>query len=306
MTAAGRIVSGTFYKIFVIDFPAKGPAGALGSRGSWRLAIGGKKGAAYEAAAIVDTERVRLDGSFMTNTVVSGESLAFELQPIVDDKAFAGNLKVTATLQSPAVAIGNLVADRKKIEAVRSLEPRMSPAEQASLALTLDPRTAKLLQPVTQKVTLKRTAQGTYRASLRAPLPGTYAVVATVNGEAGEIGHFARRITVMTVVGPGPADSKASRISAVDNGSSKNQRYVTLVVAPRNAGNAHLGPGYASAISVELSQGRTIGGAEDLGDGRYMLVLAVAAKADPDVKLAMGGINLYAGPLSKIAANTAR
>ncbi len=180
VTAAGRIVSGAFYKIFVIDFPAKGPGGALGSRGSWRLAIGGKKGAAYEAAAIVDTERVRLDGSFMTNTVVSGESLAFELQPIVDDKAFAGNLKVTATLQSPAVAIGNLVADRKKIEAVRSLEPRMSPAEQASLALTLDPRTAKLLQPVTQKVTLKRTAQGTYRASLRAPLPGTYAVVATV------------------------------------------------------------------------------------------------------------------------------
>ena len=51
MTAAGRIVSGTFYKIFVIDFPAKGPRGALGSRGSWRLAIGGKKGAAYEAAA---------------------------------------------------------------------------------------------------------------------------------------------------------------------------------------------------------------------------------------------------------------
>ena len=242
----------------------------------------------------------------MTNTVVSGESLAFELQPIVDDKAFAGNLKVTATLQSPAVAIGNLVADRKKIEAVRSLEPRMSPAEQASLALTLDPRTAKLLQPVTQKVTLKRTAQGTYRASLRAPLPGTYAVVATVNGEAGEIGHFARRITVMTVVGPGPANSKASRISAVDNGTSKNQRYVTLVVVPRNAGNVHLGPGYASAISVELSQGRIIGGAEDLGDGRYMLVLAVAAKADPDVKLAMGGINLYAGPLSKIAANTAR
>ena len=305
VTAAGRIVSGTFYKIFVIDFPAKGPTGVLESRGNWRLAIGGKKGVAYEAAAIVDTERVRLDGSFMTNTVVSGESLAFELQPIVDDKAFAGNLKVTAILQSPAVAIGNLVADRKQIEAIRSLEPRMSLAEQASLALTLDPRTAKLLRPATQKFTLKRTAQGTYRASLRAPLPGTYAIVATVEGEAGEIGHFARRITVMTVVGPGPADSKASRISAVDNGTSKNQRYVTLVVAPRNAGNVHLGPGYASAISVELSQGRIIGGAEDLGDGRYMLMLAIAAKADPDVKLAMGGVTLYAGPLSKIAANTA-
>ncbi|HVR65654.1 MAG TPA: hypothetical protein VMT98_03395, partial [Verrucomicrobiae bacterium] len=81
--------------------------------------------------------------------------------------------------------------------------------------------------------------------------------------------------------------------------------YVTLVVAPRNSGKAHLGPGYASAISVELSEGRTIGGAEDLGDGRYMLVLAVAPKADPDVRLAMGGVTLYAGPLSKIAANTA-
>jgi hypothetical protein len=80
---------------------------------------------------------------------------------------------------------------------------------------------------------------------------------------------------------------------------------VTLVVAPRNSGNAHFGPGYASAFSVELSQGRTTGAAEDLGDGRYMLMLDVAAKADPDVKLAMGGVTLYAGPLSKIAANTA-
>ncbi|HVR67376.1 MAG TPA: hypothetical protein VMT98_12085, partial [Verrucomicrobiae bacterium] len=55
VTAAGRIVSGAFYKIFVIDFPAKEPGGALGSRGNWRLQIGGKKGATYEAAAIVDT-----------------------------------------------------------------------------------------------------------------------------------------------------------------------------------------------------------------------------------------------------------
>jgi hypothetical protein len=241
----------------------------------------------------------------VTNTAIAGEGLVFELRPFVDDKVFAGNLKITATLQSPSIAAGNLVADRKKIEAVRSLEPRMSPAEQASLALTLDPRTAKLLQPVSQKLAVKRTADGAYRGSLRPLSPGTYAIVAKIEGDAGEIGHFARRITVMTVVGPGPANSKASRISAVDNGTSGNQRYVTLVVAPRNSGKAHLGPGYASAISVELSEGRTIGGAEDLGDGRYMLVLAVAAKADPDVRLAMGGVTLYAGPLSKIAANTA-
>jgi hypothetical protein len=41
VTAAGRIVSGTFCKIFVIDFPAKGPMVCLGrgATGGWRSAV---------------------------------------------------------------------------------------------------------------------------------------------------------------------------------------------------------------------------------------------------------------------------
>jgi hypothetical protein len=66
-----------------------------------------------------------------------------------------------------------------------------------------------------------------------------------------------------------------------------------------------LGPGYADSISVKLSRGRTIGGAQDLGDGRYMLVLAVAANSDADLTLGMGGVTLYAGPLSRIARSAA-
>ena len=55
----------------------------------------------------------------------------------------------------------------------------------------------------------------------------------------------------------------------------------------------------------KLSQGRTIGGAQDLGDGRYMLVLAVAANGDADLMLGMGGVTLYAGPLSRITQTVA-
>ncbi len=305
VTGAGRIVSGTFYKIFVIDFPAKGPGGALTSQGIWRLAIGGKAGARYEAAAIADTERVRIDANFVAKSAIVGEPLAFEVRTIIDGKAFPGKLKADAILQRPAVAAGELVADRKQIEAVRNLEPGMSAAEQASLALTLDPRTAKRLRPITQRLTLSPTAEGVYRGSFRPSIPGIYAVVVSIEGDDERIGHFLRRATVMTVIGPGPADPRNSRITKVDSRLAKDRRYVTLVVAPRNAGNTQLGPGYADSISVKLSQGRTIGGAQDLGDGRYMLVLAVGANSDADLTLGMGGVTLYAGPLSRIARTAA-
>jgi hypothetical protein len=36
-----------------------------------------------------------------------------------------------------------------------------------------------------------------------------------------------------------------------------------------------------------------------------MLVLAVAASSDADLTLGMGGVTLYAGPLSRIAKATA-
>jgi hypothetical protein len=305
VTGAGRIVSGAFYKIFVIDFPAKRPGGALTSRGTWRLAIGGKPGARYEAAAIADTERVMIDASFVASSPIVGESLAFEVRTIIDGKTFPGKSKVNAILQRPTVAAGELAADRKQIEAVRNLEPGMSMAEQASLALTLDPRTAKRLRPITQRLALSPSAEGVYRGSFRPSIPGIYAVVVSIEGDDERIGHFLRRATVMTVIGPGPADPKNSRIARADGKLSKDRRYVTLVVTPRNAGNVRLGPGYADSISVKLSQGRTIGGAQDLGDGRYMLVLAVAANSDADLTLGMGGVTLYAGPLSRIARSAA-
>ena len=305
VTGAGRIVSGAFYKIFVIDFPAKGPDGALTSQGIWRLAIGGKPGARYEAAAIADTERVTIDASFVARSPIVGEPLAFEVRTIIDGKVFPGKQKVDAILQRPAVAAGELVADRKQIEAVRNLEPGMSMAEQASLALTLDPRTAKRLRPITQRLAMSPTAEGVYRGSFRPTVPGIYAVVVSIEGDDESTGHFLRRATVMTVVGPGPADPKNSRITRANSGLSKDRRYVTLVVTPRSAGNVQLGSGYANSISVKLSQGRTIGGAQDLGDGRYMLVLAVAADSDADLTLGMGGVTLYAGPLSRIARSAA-
>lgn len=305
VTGAGRIVSGAFYKIFAIDFSAKGPGGALTSQGTWRLAIGGKAGARYEAAAIADTERVMIDASFAARSPIVGEPLAFEVRTIIDGKAFSGKSKVDAILQRPAVAAGGLVADRKQIESVRNLEPGMSMAEQASLALTLDPRTAKRLRPITQRMDLSPAAEGVYRGSFRPTVPGIYTVVVSIEGDDERTGRFLRRATVMTVVGPGPADAKNSRITRANSGLSKDRRYVTLVVTPRNAGNVRLGPGYADSISVKLSRGRTIGGAQDLGDGRYMLVLAVAANSDADLTLGMGGVTLYAGPLSRIARSAA-
>jgi len=246
-----------------------------------------------------------IDAAFMAKSPIVGEPLAFEVRTMIDGKTFPGKLTVDAILQRPAVAAGDLVADRKQIEAVRNLEPGMSAAEQASLALTLDPRTAKRLLPITQRLALSPNAEGEYRGSFRPSIPGIYAVVVSIEGDDERIGHFLRRATVMTVIGPGPVDPKNSRITRANSGLSKDRRYVTLVVTPRNAGNAQLGPGYADSISVKLSQGRTIGGAQDLGDGRYMLVLAVATNSDADLTLGMGGVALYAGPLSRIAQTAA-
>ena len=116
MTAAGRFIRGDFYRIFVIDLPAKGPNGPIGARGDWQLRMTGKPGTPYEAAAIVDTERTSYDGAFEGRRPRVGDLVALTVRVAADKRPIEGPVRVTATLLTPGVAVGNVIAERPAID----------------------------------------------------------------------------------------------------------------------------------------------------------------------------------------------
>ncbi len=62
----------------------------------------------------------------------------------------------------------------------------------------------------------------------------------------------------------------------------------------------------SGALHLELSKGRLVGGVNDLGDGRYLLLVAMAPADDPVLKLTVAGDALFAGRLSTLARRARR
>jgi hypothetical protein len=79
-----------------------------------------------------------------------------------------------------------------------------------------------------------------------------------------------------------------------------------MIVTPRDAQADDLGPGLSSMVGLTLSKGRTIGGAHDLGDGRYLFLLALAARDDPKIALSVADNTLFTGKLSALARQARR
>src|SRR5206468_7578998 len=63
VSSRGRFVNGPFYRLFVIERPAEG---------TWTLKLAGKRGVAYEAAAIVDEHSVRSTVALDRSVVLVG------------------------------------------------------------------------------------------------------------------------------------------------------------------------------------------------------------------------------------------
>jgi hypothetical protein len=304
VTAAGRFIDGAFYRIFAIDLPSKGPGGPISSSGAWRMAITGKPGISYEAAAIVDTEKIAYSGAFGARNPRVGDLLELVVEIGAAGRPIAGPVKVTATLFGPEVAIGNVIAERPSISGdnVRGMEPGATAAERGLLAVAQNPRQWTALKPARQRLVLAADGKGVFRASLRPQVPGIYQAVIEISGADSKIGPFARTLTATMLVRFGKANPKVSELLALrETGVAGGRRYVTLIVTPRDARGNRLGPGLSTAVRLELSKGRSVGGVHDLGDGRYLFLVALSARDDPVLTLTVADSALFAGKLSALA-----
>jgi von Willebrand factor type A domain len=299
VTGAGRFVAGAFYRLFAIDLPT---GGGMTSGGEWRLAIEGKPGATYEAAAIVDEHRLAYDIAFGHPPVRVGDSLELTVRLTVDGKPVAGDVTVGALLQRPRTAAGTLLAAMKPQAgpAPAGSEPHQRAAERQLLALAADKAATKRLAPVIEKVRLEPAGPGIFTLSVRPTVPGVYSATVTVRGDDPALGRFERTGTATAVVRFGKAVLSASELRLREHPGKDADRMLELVLRPRDRYGNLLGPGLAASLAVELSAGRAVGGAQDLGGGRYLFLLRTPKLPGVRLTLSVGGAPLFDGSLEAL------
>jgi hypothetical protein len=198
VTSAGHFIKGGFYKIFVIDLPAKGTR-RITARGNWQLRIKGKATTAYEAAAIVDGGRMRYDAIFDTRQPRVGNQLDLVVRVTADGRPIDRNASVTVSLKSPTTAINDILAKIPRKE-LTAFEPGMTLAEQRLLVVAKDPQRWAALKPRERKLVLSPNDKGEFRTRFRPRVPGIYTALVAIEGEGGKIGKFSRTVTAITVV----------------------------------------------------------------------------------------------------------
>jgi hypothetical protein len=299
VTGSGHLVAGAFYKLFTIDLPAAGSVGAAG--GSWIVQVEGKPGVAYEAAAILDEHRIDYEIGFGRPPVRVGDTLELRVRLTLDGKPIAHDVAVEAVLARPPVALGNWLAGAKSLTGPLSAgsEPRQPPAERRILASADDKSTARQLAPIRKSVALKPDGSGLYRVALHPTIPGVYSAVVTIRGSDPALGRFERTETVTAVVRFGQALLAASGLRLREYPGAAD-RLIQLVLEPRDRYGNRLGPGLASSLDAELSAGRAIAGAQDLGDGRYLYLFKLPRQPGVRLTLAIGGAPFFAGTIEDL------
>lgn len=198
VTSAGHFIEGAFYKIFVIDLPAKG-ARPITARGNWQLRIKGKAPTGYEAAAIVDGGRMRYDAVFEVKRPRVGNPLDLVVRVTAGGRPIDRSARVTVTLMRPATAVNDILAKIPRKE-LTAFEPGMTLAEQRLLVLAQDPKRWAALKPRQQKLELRPNDKGEFRTRFRPRVAGIYTAFVSIEGEADKIGKFSRAVTAITVV----------------------------------------------------------------------------------------------------------
>lgn len=296
VTSAGRFINGAASRIFVIDLPA---SGSITARGNWEIRINGKPNTKYEAAAIVEGSPIAYDARFDAKRPKSGEPIELIVRLAAAGRPINGNTKVTATLISPTITAGDIIA-KYPAKDLPAPEPGLSLAQRQLLSLTQDPKRMAAFKTTQEKLILKANDRGEFRALFKPAIPGIYTVSVAIDGDAAGIGRFSRAQTLTTVVRFAGANASGSEIFTTECTAVGGRRYVRLIFTPRDAGGHYMGPGLSADISAQLSVGRILGGVRDLGDGGYMLVMELPNAEDPNIRLEVAGGAFFSGRLSQL------
>jgi hypothetical protein len=155
VSSGARVVAGPFYRLFVIERPASG---------TWTLRLSGRRGASYEAAAIVDEHSVRSTVALGRPILVAGDPLSMRVKVQVGGRPLTRASRVVVTI----------------------LKPGESAAKGAPRVLRLDYR-----------------GDGVFAGVFRdTKAPGPYRLVVAVDGRDAKIGDFRRSLSATALLRP--------------------------------------------------------------------------------------------------------
>ncbi len=197
VTSAGRVITGDFYKIFVIDTTAKNRIKDSG--GTWQVRIKGRTGTAYEAAAIVDNGQLKYEAVFGAGRVTAGGPLDLTVRLRHAGTTIHKSARVTVTLLRPAKSAESIIATMPTRN-LRDFEPGTTVIDRKHLAIAQDSKTWAALKPIRQTLVLRGNDKGEFRTRLQPTIPGIYTAIITINAENAKFGKFSRTITATTVV----------------------------------------------------------------------------------------------------------
>ena len=267
---------------------------------TWTIRVQGAAGDAYEAAAVVDETRVRLEPALGARAYRVGDVMELAMRLRADGKPLKG-ATVRATVLVPGQGVGTLLVTKPVRDDGKSgyTEPGLTTAQRRVEALLLDKTARAALRPVAHRVTLTDRGDGVYRASFRGvTVPGTYSVVFQADGDRTAVGTLRRTETLSTLVRFGAADAKASGLGVQMVAGTATQSERVIRVRPRDRHGNFLGPGEAGEITVTLSEGTVAKEVTDLGDGGYAVPILTPGGTDPTVTVTVAGVAVYRGRVS--------
>jgi len=304
VTRSGRIIRGDYYAIFVMDVPGKSSGAPVTPAGVWRMQIMGQAGAPYEAAAIVEEER--LDYQF---SVGEGRHLAGAPLPLLVRLKFDGqpvtDARVTARVLSPSKSAATLLSTRPTpvVPVGFKFEPGVTVAQKRTQVLLDQAAFRADIKPVETPVTLQSNGDGTYTASVPTTLvTGAYTVIFRVQGQRAGIGSYDRTESrsVSVRFGMPMLATSGLRLARVGRGPGGDR--FDLVVRPVDEKGNYLGPDYGQALQVRVDGVLMKEAPVDRLDGSYAFRFATR-RPPTEVKVAMTvmGRLLYEGTLSGIS-----
>jgi Mg-chelatase subunit ChlD len=300
VTALGTWSSGSFYRFFTLDMAAHS---TVVPGGTWVMQIEGRAGQRYEAAAIVHESALFYDLSLGARAYRVGDALQLETRVFAGARPLAGVARVTATVQGPRQSVATLLATRPDLGDPKAGpgEPSLSAQQQRTAALLQDPEALAAVGTAVTPLTLQEVTAGIYRATFPGTtVPGVYTVRFQIDGQDDKLGALQRTEMVSTAVRFGRAEAQVSDLMTERTAQTKAADFYTLRLRPRDAYGNYLGPGQADAVQTTLSSGAVVALPADLGDGTYLVPLAVPPGTDPTVTLYVVQEVLFHGQLSQL------
>ncbi len=303
LTSAGKIVDRGFYRLFALDLPAQIKGRTIDSEGGWQMVVSGPRNGSYQAAAIVDSDRLDYALRLKTRRLRAGEPLHFEVMLSSEGRALSGEARVQAIVSRRGDSLANLLA-----QAEISGENSRAAVEGGSAVGTRLQRlleredTSRKLSPVADTVTLQDLGDGIYGGVFTATeVPGPYRVSVKIEGEDPHLGTYRREATATALVLAGRPDVDMSDISVTQTTVQNGVRTVEVNVTPRDGLGNFLGPDYGARFRVVVAGQPTVQPVADGLDGSYVLRLAVSEEDDPRVSISIQDVSLFEGPFSGLS-----